>query len=417
MDVVCWERPKVKRRATEPAGGTKAASESTVRELTSLDLFCGIGGMALGASMAGFKHLAVIDHSKHCLAVIEANKVAGVKHYADWNALDEDIARLDLSKWAGKVSLLTGGPPCQPFSQAGKRLGDRDPRDMFQHAVRAVHQIRPQTFLYENVKGLRTTSFSRYADYIRLALAYASIPREPGERWTDHCARLELDHLRGREKAAYRVLAIDINAADYGVPQHRERLLFLGVSSSITADMVLPVPTHSKDALAKAMWVTGEYWDRHKIASSDRPARPGEEVLVALKESQLAYETLPWRTVRDAIADLPEPTSVSAAAIKGHWLIEGARAYAGHSGSDLDSIAKTLKAGDHGVPGGENMLRTPAGDVRYFTLRECARLQAFPDDVLLPTPWTRTMGAIGNAVPVTVATLFAGTMKSAWESQ
>jgi DNA (cytosine-5)-methyltransferase 1 len=78
----------------------------------------------------------------------------------------------------------------------------------------------------------------------------------------------------------------------------------------------------------------------------------------------------------------------------------GARIYPGHNGSPLDEPAKTLKAGDHGVPGGENMLRYPNGDVRYFSVRECCRLQAFPDEYVFEGSWTENMRQLGNAVPV-----------------
>ena len=81
--------------------------------------------------------------------------------------------------------------------------------------------------------------------------------------------------------------------------------------------------------------------------------------------------------------------------------------YPGHTGSSLDEPAKTLKAGDHGVPGGENMLRRPDGSVRYFTVRESARLQTFPDKYVFPGSWTENMRQLGNAVPVTLATSVA----------
>jgi DNA (cytosine-5)-methyltransferase 1 len=83
--------------------------------------------------------------------------------------------------------------------------------------------------------------------------------------------------------------------------------------------------------------------------------------------------------VRDAISDLPDPELHGSKLIANHKFQPGARVYVGHSGSELDEPAKTLKAGVHGVPGGENMLRLPNGSVRYFTVRECARLQGFPD--------------------------------------
>jgi hypothetical protein len=104
-------------------------------------------------------------------------------------------------------------------------------------------------------------------------------------------------------------------------------------------------------------------------------------------------------STRDAIGDLPKPQEQNNK-IYNHKFQPGARSYPGHTGSMLDEPAKTLKAGVHGVPGGENMLMREDGSVRYFTARECARLQTFPDNYLFHGSWTETMRQLGNAVPV-----------------
>ena len=116
-------------------------------------------------------------------------------------------------------------------------------------------------------------------------------------------------------------------------------------------------------------------------------------------------ETNAWRTVRDAIGDLPDPEhrATEARRVHNHRFQPGARSYPGHTGSPLDLPAKTLKAGVHGVPGGENMLLWPDGSVRYFTVRESARLQTFPDSYRLHGSWTESMRQLGNAVPVELA--------------
>jgi DNA (cytosine-5)-methyltransferase 1 len=88
----------------------------------------------------------------------------------------------------------------------------------------------------------------------------------------------------------------------------------------------------------------------------------------------------------------------------------GARSYPGHTGSPIDEPAKTLKAGDHGVPGGENMLRRADGSIRYFSVRESARLQTFPDDFWFHGSWTETMRQLGNAVPVRLAKIVAASV-------
>jgi DNA (cytosine-5)-methyltransferase 1 len=131
--------------------------------------------------------------------------------------------------------------------------------------------------------------------------------------------------------------------------------------------------------------------------------QPTRETLQRLERMEALPFAARWRTVRDALVGLPDPQSPEAACIANHKYQAGARKYPGHTGSSLDFPAKTLKAGDHGVPGGENMLAHANGRVRYFTVRESARLQTFPDWYSFSSSWTESMRQIGNAVPVTLA--------------
>lgn len=110
---------------------------------------------------------------------------------------------------------------------------------------------------------------------------------------------------------------------------------------------------------------------------------------------------LPWRTIRDAIKDLPQPIVESDCSE--HTLRVGAREYDGHSGSEIDLPSKTIKAGGHGVPGGENMIKFTDGTVRYLTVKEAKRIQTFPDDYPIAGSWTEAMRQLGNAVPVKLA--------------
>jgi DNA (cytosine-5)-methyltransferase 1 len=123
-----------------------------------------------------------------------------------------------------------------------------------------------------------------------------------------------------------------------------------------------------------------------------------------------ALSLKPWKTVREALADLPDPTRHELPEFN-HVHIPGARSYPGHTGSYIDEPAKTLKAGDHGVPGGENMVRMPDGRVRYFTLREAARLQTFPDRYMFNRSWTESMRQLGNAVPVDLGNVVASSVR------
>lgn len=119
-----------------------------------------------------------------------------------------------------------------------------------------------------------------------------------------------------------------------------------------------------------------------------------------------------WRTVRDALVGLPQPSSNGSETngIHNHRLQPGARAYVGHTGSPIDWPSKALKAGDHGVPGGENMMVLPDGSMRYFTVREAARIQGFPDGYIFHGAWSETMRQLGNAVPVMLAQAVASSV-------
>ena len=114
--------------------------------------------------------------------------------------------------------------------------------------------------------------------------------------------------------------------------------------------------------------------------------------------------------MRDAIWGLPDPRTKDANKFLNHRFQAGAKAYPGHTGSPLDLPSKTLKAGDHGVPGGENMIVQDDGTLRYLTIREAARLQTFPDGYQFHGSWTETMRQLGNAVPVMLARVVASSV-------
>ena len=327
----------------------------------------------------------------------------------DWPEVNEtDVRAVDFGMFADSAEAVSGGPPCQPFSLGGKHRAHLDERDMFPEAVRAVREIRPVAFVFENVRGLTRQTFAAFLDYVWLRLSYPDVTRRASEEWVEHKDRLARHHTRGSEKGlVYRVQYKVLNAADYGVPQHRHRVFFVGIRSDIPARWTFPDPTHSREALLDSMWVTGEYWDRHEVPKRKQPRAPASFVQ---REAPLGKA---WRTVRDALMGLPEPTPKPACGIANHVLNPGARSYPGHTGSPLDEPAKALKAGVHGVPGGENMLALPGGGVRYFTVREAARIQTFPDDFVFHGAWSECMRQLGNAVPVTLAETVATRLRRA----
>jgi DNA (cytosine-5)-methyltransferase 1 len=293
----------------------------------------------------------------------------------------------------------------------GKHGGFLDERDMFPQAVRAVREVGPRAFVFENVRGLTRAAFKNYYDYILLQLEYPSLKAKPKEEWLDHLARLR-NYRTKKHESEYWVTPRLVNAANYGVPQKRMRVFIVGFRRDVPRLWQFPGETHSMESLMIAQWRTGEYWERHRIAKKNRPQRPdGIDRKLAMWLESEAGTRLPWRTVRDAIAGLPDPERYpDDVTVQAHRFQPGARSYPGHTGSPLDEPAKALKAGDHGVPGGENMLRRQDGSVRYFTVRESARIQTFPDEIIFDGSWTEVMRQLGNAVPVRLAKVVAASV-------
>jgi len=384
--------------------------------MRSLELFAGAGGLAFGVSMAGFKHAAVIELDRHACRTIRKNRDNKIAYVKEWPLVEIDVARFDFAPYENKIDLLSGGPPCQPFSLGGKHRGHADHRNLFPEALRAVRETRPKAILFENVRGLRRPSFAKYFGYVILQITYPEIRQRKNERWYDHLSRLEKYHTAGhRDGLYYRVVHRILNAADYGVPQKRDRVFIVAFRSDVGVEWSFPEPTHGKDALLWSQWKTREYWDRHKVLNRLRPKPEAAalERVERLSAFGLMPREKPWLTVRDAIFDLPEPREGRLGALfDEHTVNPGARTYPGHTGSPLDEPAKTLKAGDHGVPGGENMLALANGKVRYFTVRESARLQTFPDSYKFNESWTETMRQLGNAVPVVLAAKIASGIKA-----
>jgi len=374
--------------------------------MKSVELFAGAGGLAMGCEIAGFEHLAVVEWDKWACDTVRENQRRGYPLLQSWDLHEGDVRTFDWSALPKGIDLLAGGPPCQPFSIGGKHKANSDTRDMFPATVDIIRRLKPKAFIVENVKGLTRATFANYFFYIQLQLEFPELPPRLNEEWTDHLARLQEERTSGARKTkqglTYNVVPTLVNAANYGVPQKRERVFIVGFRDDLGVEWSFPAATHSYEALIFDQWVTGAYWKRHGLKMPKVPAKLRNKI-EQLRKNGTPPSTLPWRTVRDVICDLPEPTKRGTSKIANHGLQPGARAYPGHTGSPLDLPAKTLKAGDHGVPGGENMLVKDNGDVRYFTVRESARIQTFPDGFVFHGSWTETMRQLGNAVPVLLA--------------
>lgn len=376
---------------------------ATNRTPRSLELFTGAGGLALGVARSGFRHAGVFEWNADACASLRENGHR-VPEMAGWPVYEGDVRDVDFTRAAGSVQLLAAGAPCQPFSLAGKHRGDSDDRNMFPEVFRAVRAVAPEIVIVENVKGLLRPSFREYFDYIVRQLSAPELTCPRSSEWREHDARLKRRIANGRAgDLRYVVRHQLLNAADFGVAQKRHRVFVVAFRADLGAAWTPLAATHDQDALLHAQWVDGSYWRDHGLR---RPAVPTRlRARIARIEAAGALGLVArWRTVRDALRGLPEPSADREhRRIPNHVGRSGARSYPGHTGSPLDEPAKTLKAGDHGVPGGENMLRREDGTVRYFTVREAARLQGFPDEYRFAGAWTEGFRQLGNAVPVPLA--------------
>lgn len=385
--------------------------------MTAVEIFVGAGGLALGVAQAGFNHLAVVELDDCACETIRENQRSGSRLAKDWPLYETDIRDFDYSAIGTDIDLLAAGLPCQPFSLGGKGMAHKDKRDMFSEVVRAARELRPRAILIENVKGLLRATLKDYFDYLLLALASPSLARPRSQSWRDHFIYLQTRS--PKEDLKYDVHVHLVNAADYGVPQWRDRVFIVAFRTDLGVQWLPPKPTHSLDALLWDQWKTGDYWKRHGLVRS-RPGAMSKRIaqkLPSVKNLNILPDSrLPWRTVRDAIGGLASSRwGKQLHGIPDDAFNPGARPYTGHSGSLMDEPAKTLKAGSHGVPGGENTLAIGGTKVRYFSVRECARLQTFPDGYLFSGAWTRAMRQLGNAVPVALAQAFAQEIKQRLE--
>ena len=373
--------------------------------LKSIELFTGGGGLALGLEQSGFRHELLLEINQNANDTIKYNIKNGNQKFSHWKILEDNIFDVNFQDLEGSIDLVAGGPPCQPFSLGGKHKGYKDKRDLFPQAVRVVKQVKPRAFIFENVRGLLRPSFSSYFEYVILQLKYPTVTRRSSENNEDHLARLEKIESSGiSSDVSYNVVFRCLNAADFGVPQKRERVFIVGFRSDLGFEWSFPKKTHGDDELIWAKWVTGDYWNDLRI-DEKKPQKKDIDRIKSLERTGFSPVFQRWKTIRETIGDLPSPQRDTLVNfdITNHEYRSGARVYKGHTGSNMDDPSKTLKAGNHGVPGGENMIRLDDDSYRYFTVRESARVQTFPDDFHFCGSWTEAMRQIGNAVPPELA--------------
>lgn len=352
-----------------------------------VDLFCGAGGSALGALSRVAGELICYDNAPEAVETVGANcQLFGSKEGSV--TVSQRNLILDPVVEVSGVDLVIAGPPCQPFSLGGRRGGFSDIRSGFGSVATSIEALKPKAFVVENVEGI---SFADFREDLGVW-----VHRVAGKR------RLAGREFKGRSGeilgrsywCSWRVM----NAANYGLPQMRKRWILVGIRNDLyEGQFGWPEKTHGLQELVHAQKVTGSYWKEHCI----RPPRQISWFRDSSSTMPDSLDRLRWNTCRDVVNQLPRPKSSTSGTNYrfGHYLRDGVRNYRGHSGSWVDFPAKTIKAGSHGVPGGENALRFTNGRLRYMTLQECALIQGFPREFRFDDSFTKVVRMIGNACP------------------
>lgn len=322
------------------------------RKYTLVELFAGAGGLALGLEKAGFQSILLNENDKWACQTLRLNR-------PEWNVVEDDIENVDFTHLKGKVDLVTGGFPCQPFSDAGKKLGFEDVRGtlVFEMA-RAIKEIQPKVFLAENVKGLA------------------------GKKHEDTLSTI----INILEELGYTILENEIyKAMFYKVPQKRERLIIVGVRSDLADKLTFKKPSpyyripNVKDALK-----AGELYE------TDVPESIGETYKERKKEI-MSYvpEGGYWKDL---------PVDLQKEYMQGSYYLGGGKTgMARRLAWNEPSLTLVCSAAQ------KQTERCHPSETRPLTTREFARIQTFPDSWQFAGSKSQVYKQIGNAVPVNLA--------------
>ena len=328
----------------------------------SISLFSGAMGLDIGLEKAGIDIKLCQDFDESCYKTMLINGKNAMT--GDIREISSDTILEASGIKKGEVFLICGGPPCQPFSTAGRRLGINDPRgSLFMDYVRMVNEIRPRFFVFENVKGLISIAVDKGG--------------EPGEVLNIILAEFQ--------KIGYKTGHAVVDAVYYGVPQFRERLIIIG--SRDNEDIFLPAPTHfQRHQLKEMRWRTlGE-------TIKDLEDNPGP--FTHFSEDRLKYlrmvpEGGNWR-------DLPK--DIQPIAMGGAWESGGGKV-GFYRRLDYSQPSPTVVTSPVQKA---TMMCHPTKD-RPLSVKEYARIQQFPDDWKIEGTISNQYKQIGNAVPVGLA--------------
>ncbi len=315
--------------------------------LSSLSLFSGGGGLDLGFSRAGYKHIASYELIPICKETLSSNLQCG-----DINCgpEDGDVTKADWNIYQGKADIVHGGPPCQPFSIAGAQKGIDDKRNMWGEFSRAVNTIKPDAFIAENVPGILSPKFKGFVK------------------------KCIFDQL-----SDYSITTFEMHAADYGVPQIRKRVFFVGFKNKTQLNKFIPPhPTHIWNHL-------GQKGSFHTCSLFDEGLAKTSGVRKCLGLPNIGFDNLA-PTIRSAFTGKRNTTSV------------------------LNSAAGQKSWGDmqiwpNGVQADRNKASAFPAKNGHFRLstQDVALIQGFPESWVFKGAAYQILGQIGNSVSPPVA--------------
>jgi DNA (cytosine-5)-methyltransferase 1 len=306
---------------TAPVKPFEDRSKTTA--LATLEVCAGAGGQAIGLEQAGIEHAALVELDRHACATLRTNRPA-------WDVIQHDINTFDGSPFKG-VDIVSGGLPCPPFSVAGKQLGKKDERNLFPAVIRLLDQIRPRAVMIENVRGILDPVFEDYRGFV-------------GEELT-----------RLGYECGWKLM----NAADFGVPQLRPRVVFIAIRKELADRFSWPqIP--------------------------EIPPRTVGETLYDLMAANGWKNAKEWAKRAGEIA----PTIVGGSHKHGGPDLGPTRARKAWASLDVDGL------GIANEPPGPDFLGMPR-----LTVRMVARLQGFPDDWQFCGGKTTAYRQVGNAFP------------------
>ncbi len=323
-------------------------------KLTFIDLFSGAGGLLRGFIDAEYSPAFSVEIWD---PAIETHK----RNYPDVPIVAKDIRKItneEIKQYKDKIDVIVGGPPCQGFSTIGKRLV-QDPRnELVFEFIRFVDIIQPKVFLMENVRGLLSSDGGRIKEAIENEFS----------------------------KIGYNVISRVLNAADFGVPQFRNRVFFLGTRNDLNITPSFPEPTHDKDSYRTVGEAIGDLLGKENCIPNHVPMKHNATVvdrISCIKEG----EGIPKEGLPDAVA-------------------HGSRSdYSDNTIKNFSHVYRRLsrfRPATTMVPGHNAFPLHPIAN-RSLTVREAARIQTFPDDVVFCGTRQDQCIQVGNAVPTLLA--------------